>query len=173
MSAVVRVCVQERPYVLLAADIDQVGMENLGNDHDLRTPILVFPHHGGNVRAGATANDNIEFTKTICEAVEPQTVIFSLGRGRYETPRPEIVRTIRQFGAGVQIACTQLSEACAKALPNSDAFAHLSSLPARGHDKHMCCAGTIRIPLIGDIAPQQRAYEAFKHEHAKTALCHQ
>ncbi len=171
VSAVVMVCVQAQPYVLLMADIDQLGLESLFSDHDVRAPVLVFPHHGGNMRAGATSNDNVTFTRMICEAVEPEVVIFSMGRGRYDTPRPEIVRTIRECGGEIRIACTQLAEACAAALPDGAAFEHLNSLPARGRSRQMCCAGTIRIPLLGDIAPAQQAYDAFKRQHAKTALC--
>jgi competence protein ComEC len=138
---------------------------------DLRTPILVFPHHGGNVRSNASVEDNAAFTRRLCEAVQPGTVMFSLGRGRHQTPRPEIIRAVRDSGAGVRIACTQLSEACAEERPPADAFGHLAPLAARGHDYNQCCAGTLRIPLHGGIEPDADAHEAFKAEYAPTALC--
>lgn len=171
VSAVIRVLVDEKPQVLFASDIDVVGLENMLEDRDLRTPILVFPHHGGNVRSGTSAHANAEFTRRICQAVQPKTVMFSIGRGRHGTPRQEIIQAVREYGANVRIACTQLSEACAEAQPPADAFGHLTGLPARGADNQMCCAGTMRIPLTGEVEPGREAHEAFKAAHAETALC--
>jgi beta-lactamase superfamily II metal-dependent hydrolase len=173
MSAVIRVLVGEEPYVLLAADIDQVGLQNLVGEKDMRAAILVFPHHGGNVRPGATPGDNVEFTRLLLEAVQPETVVFSLGRGSYQTPRPEIIEAIREHGSEMKIACTQLSEACAQELPPDGAFDHLTDLLSRGKPKRTCCAGTIRIPLPGDLVPRLAPYEAFKAQYAETALCRQ
>lgn len=171
VSAVVRVFVADTPHVLLAADIDIIGLNSMLDGQDLKTPNLVFPHHGGNVRGGATAKDNTEFTRRICEAVQPETVIFSLGRGRHGTPRPEIMKAVREYGADVRIACTQLSKACAEARPPEGAFDHLTGLSARGAAYQMCCAGTMRIPLTGDITPDFDAHEAFKDQFAETAQC--
>jgi beta-lactamase superfamily II metal-dependent hydrolase len=171
VSAVVRVFVDEKPQVLLAADIDVSGLENMLDGQDLRTPILIFPHHGGNVRVSASAQDNAEFTRRICEVVQPETVMFSLGRGRHSTPRPEIMKAIREYGADVRIACTQLSEACAESRPPIGAFGHLTSLPARGAEYQMCCAGTMRIPLTSDIEPDFDAHETFKDAYAETPQC--
>jgi beta-lactamase superfamily II metal-dependent hydrolase len=171
VSAAVRVSVGNEPRVLLAADVDAVGLENMLDGQDLRSPILVFPHHGGNVRSGARSDDNTAFARRLCDAVEPKTVIFSLGRGRHRTPRPEIIEAVRQSGADVRIACTQLSEACADARPPADAFAHLTNLPARGRDSRACCAGTVRIALDGDLDPSPDLHEAFKMQYALTALC--
>jgi beta-lactamase superfamily II metal-dependent hydrolase len=171
VSAAVRVLVCGEPQVLLAADIDAVGLESMLDGQDLRTPILVFPHHGGNVRANASADDNAAFARALCEAVQPTTVIFSLGRGRHRTPRPEIIRAVRESGANVRIACTQLAEACAEERPPDEAFRHLTPFAARGRDYRNCCAGTMRIPLGAGVEPDVGAHEAFKVEHAPTALC--
>jgi beta-lactamase superfamily II metal-dependent hydrolase len=171
VSAAIRLFVDDKPRVLLAADIDTIGLDSMLDGRDLRTPILVFPHHGGNVRAGASPKENADFTRMLCEAVQPEAVLFSLGRGRYATPRPEIMKAVRDYGAGVRIACTQLSEACANVKPPASAFSHLTGLPARGADHQLCCAGTMRIPLTGEVAPGFAEHEAFKDGHAPTAQC--
>jgi beta-lactamase superfamily II metal-dependent hydrolase len=171
VSGVLRVLVDSAPHVLLAADIDRVGLENLLADQEINARILLFPHHGGNCRPGASADENKRFTQQLLEAVTPELVIFSLGRGRYETPRREIIEAVHEAGAEVKIACTQLSETCAADLPPSSAFGHLLGTVANGAASRACCAGTIRIPLVGEILPNQQAYEVFKEEYAESALC--
>jgi competence protein ComEC len=174
VSAAVRVLADDQPQVLLAGDIDAVGLDNMLDGQDLRSPILAFPHHGGNVGVRASPQDNEAFARRLFEAVQPHTVIFSLGRGRHRTPRPEIIRAVRESDANVRISCTQLSEACAEALPPAEAFTHLNDLAARGHHYRTCCAGTMRILLdgsLGSLDPGAAAHEAFKVQHAETALC--
>lgn len=108
-SVVVRLARDGQALVLLAGDIDDVGFEALLHDHSApRAPVLVYPHHGG--RSGATSE--IDFASKLCRAIVPSSVIFSIGRGKHDTPRPEIVETVRRELPGVRIACTQLSEHC-------------------------------------------------------------
>lgn len=172
VSAVVRISANGQPRVLLAADLDAVGLANVPSAVDLRAPVLVFPHHGGHAHAGGGTAANAVFATELCRRVEPQMVIFSLGRGRHRTPRPEIVRAIRASGAAVRIACTQLSEHCASANPPAAAFEHLTALRARGWETQSCCAGTLRIPLAGSpVVPDEAAHEAFKADWARNALC--
>jgi beta-lactamase superfamily II metal-dependent hydrolase len=171
VSAALRVVVDGQPHVLLAADIDEVGLANLLDGRDLRAPVLIFPHHGGNVGSGASPERNVGLAAALCQAVQPTTVLFSTGRGRHGTPRPEIIAAVRGSGAGVRVACTQLSTRCAVDLPPDEAFAHLTALPARGRESLMCCAGTMRIPLIADLEPSAEAHQAFVAAHAPTALC--
>jgi len=73
ISAVIRLSYHGKPVVLLPGDIDQVGLSNLLEDKtDIQAWLTVYPHHGG--KAG---NRNVKaFTKSFCEAVKPEIVIF-------------------------------------------------------------------------------------------------
>lgn len=110
ISAVIRLVVDGVPSVLFTGDLDQVGLDNLlAEKVGVAARVLVFPHHGG--KPGAK---NVEqFTKEVVEAVCPNTVIFSIGRGLHSTPRPEVIGALRKAMPNVAIACTQLSENCA------------------------------------------------------------
>ena len=168
MSAVLRLCVEAKPMVLFAADIDQVALDNILEDKvDLCAPIVVFPHHGG--RPGKS--DAIEFTRSFCKAVSPETVIFSIGRGMHGTPRPEIVAAVRSAVPHVRIVCTQLSEHCADAVPDEQPN-HLANVFARGRSTRKCCAGTILISIEhGEVIPANADHKAFIEISAPTALC--
>ena len=106
-SIVVRVAVDNEPAAVLAADIDAMGLFYLSNlGLNLHAPLLVFPHHGGNVGVRTDPSANAAFATTLLASVAPETVIFSTGRGRHGTPRPEIVAAIRAQVADIRIACT-------------------------------------------------------------------
>lgn len=170
MSAVVRVVSDSGAEALLAGDLDDIGLDNLLADHPApRARVLVFPHHGG--RPGRA--DPYRFAKRLCEAVQPEVVVFSIGRGRHATPQPEIVRGVLAAAPSVHIACTQLSEWCAAALPGSSP-GHLSDSPARGRPANACCAGTLRFMLgaaAPTYAPARSNHVAFVARDAPTALC--
>ena len=124
MSAVIRIWSGDVPRVLVAGDIDQVGLESLrANTPDIRADVLVFPHHGG--RPGRSDPD--AFTEALMKAVEAKLVVFSIGRGRYRTPRPEIVSAVLRASKEAHIACTQLSEHCAAELPTEAHRLHSAS----------------------------------------------
>lgn len=127
-SAVLLIKVSGERRALLAADLDDVGLELLiAEKLDLTAPILVFPHHGGRPGKG----DPAEFASRICDLVSPQQVVFSIGRGMHGTPRPEIVDAVRRRAGGAHLACTQLSKNCEPhATPGNET-----------------CAGTITIDL--------------------------
>ena len=168
ISAVVRLCANDRPVVLLAGDIDDVALENmLENEVDVNAPIVVFPHHGG--RPGTS--DARLFTRRLCEAVKPTTVIFSIGPGLYGTPRQDIVAEIQSVVPGVRIACTQLSEHCAASLPGEDP-SHLVAAHSRGREARRCCAGTliVRFP-DGAVTPSHYDHGQFIDAWASSALC--
>jgi beta-lactamase superfamily II metal-dependent hydrolase len=171
-SVVVRVLTPGGPVALLPGDVDDVGLSYLVEDsREISANILVFPHHGGNVKEGATAAENKAFADQVVQLVSPQTVIFSTGRGRHGTPRPEIVGAVRATAPDVRIACTQLSANCrAGTLPSSPS-PHLLPLHARGRGGNSCCAGTLRVDLFGDLSPAGTPYEAFKGQAAPNALC--
>lgn len=169
ISAVVRLSKEGHAFALLPGDLDQVGLANMMESAvSPAASLLVFPHHGG--KPGTA--DMGTFTRDICDAVSPRTVVFSIGRGKHATPRPEIVSTIRDRLPGVRIACTQLSMHCAEGLPTS-APTHLNRAFARGRERHQCCAGTLIIDLdnVHSIRPADTDHVAFIRNAAPTALC--
>jgi beta-lactamase superfamily II metal-dependent hydrolase len=126
--------------ILLAADMDAVGLqEAIEAETSLEANILVFPHHGG---LPGTA-DAEEFTDKLLQAVRPDTVVFSNGRGRHDNPRLEIVNVVRDRGC--TIACTQLSERC-QSQP-VDAQDYLEPLRASGRKMGLSCAGSMTFEL--------------------------
>lgn len=143
MSAVIRVSHPSARGVIFMGDIDGVGLQELLDDSpDLVASALVFPHHGG--RPGST--NMRTFAEAIATHVQPDVVVFSLGRGEHATPQPEIVDGVRGVCPSVHVACTQLSERCAAALPGI-AQPYLSSDAGRGHPVGAACAGTLNIEL--------------------------
>lgn len=139
-SAVIRVHVGGRPIALLAGDLTAAGFERIKSSGlEMRAPILVFPHHGG--KSGAA--DDRAFALQLCEAVQPEHVIFSHGRNSgHGTPRQDILDGVRRYSNSVRIACTQLSRRCH---PQSmiPLQRHLLSRPSAGFASDSCCAGTI------------------------------
>jgi len=170
MSAVVRIVVNGMPEALLPGDIDAVGLEHLlAECPEPRARVLVFPHHGGRPARA----DPEHFAARLCTIVQPDVVVFSIGRGKHATPLPEVVRGVRQARPSAHIACTQLSERCAASLPSSTPI-HLNDRPARGRLGNKCCAGTIELTLGGDASsytPTQADHRAFVEGEAPTALC--
>lgn len=169
MSVAVRIMTGDLPQVLFLGDLDEVGLENLLVESPRpKARVLVFPHHGG--LPGRT--DAFQFARRLCELVEPEMVIFSIGRGKHGTPHPEIVRGVLSASPQAHIACTQLSERCAGSLPPSPSH-HLNDRPARGRLKNSCCAGTIVVRLAKSIeyTPEASEHRAFVMTEAPTALC--
>jgi len=169
ISAVIRLSKDKNPIALLPGDLDEVGLTDLiGSGVNLNAPLVVFPHHGG--RAGST--NMTEFARKLCAQVSPKMVIFSNGRGQRGTPIPEVVEAIRQRVPFIRIACTQLSEHCAKSLPPS-LFTHLNNVFSAGRESNKCCAGTIVIALdsVDTIFPDYDAHQEFIKLAAPTALC--
>lgn len=169
-SAVFRLKRDGVPTMLFPGDLDDVGFENLlESGQDVRASVLVFPHHGG----AGTRGDVTGFAQRVCEAVSPDNVIFSIGRGKYATPRPEIVTAIRQLAPRARILCTQLSEHCASAVPAQDPT-HLTDKISQGRELRKCCAGTIVIRLghpEPGLLPVLDAHREFIAKMAPNALC--
>ena len=168
VSAVVRLWAGDMPRLLIAGDIDQVGLDNLlESNTDVTADVLLFPHHGGLPGRFSPS----EFTESLVAAVSAQLVVFSIGRGRYGTPRPEIVAAVLRNNQDAHIACTQLSEHCAAELPNGSSDIHHVS--SRGAATAACCAGTIEISLEPDksYTPARGAHLEFIRQNAPTALC--
>ncbi len=168
MSAVVRVWADDSPRLLLAGDIDEAGLAGLlGRSTGIRAHALVYPHHGGL----PGTSDPADFAESLATAVGAELVIFSIGRGRYGTPRPENVAAALRGAGGVHIACTQLSERCAADIPTVRSDLHAGI--ARGNHENVCCAGTIEISLEPKraYAPDRATHLAFIERNAPTALC--
>jgi len=169
LSAVIRISYDKQPIILFPGDLDSTGLEDL-LEHQLKceSSILVFPHHGGRAGSGSMTS----FVERICKAVNPKTIVFSIGRGVHGTPQPEVIETIRKVLPGVHILCTQLSEHCAPKVPSAIGT-HVSKKYARGHEHKRCCAGTIVITFGDSISllPQPDEHHEFIKINAPTSLC--
>jgi beta-lactamase superfamily II metal-dependent hydrolase len=171
VSAVLRLVVRGKSCILLPGDLDHVGLKSLiesGAEAD--APILVFPHHGGS--PGDT--DPALFASDLLALARPQNVIFSNGRGKYALPSPVIVDAVKQHGAMVRIACTQLAVACAEQPSIPPSQAHLARTYSKGKSTNRCCAGTIIVDLASDnfdLTPSRANHLAFIQINAPTAMC--
>lgn len=173
MSAVVLVEHAGENICLLAADSGYQSLENMIQEKaNMKAQLLVFPHHGGNVGG---ASDNKAFAKRLIAAVEPEVVIFSIGRGSHGTPRPEIVSGVREgmSGRSPYIACTQLSKHCAATAPKSG---RLLNKHSEGLVKEACCAGTVTWHLAKDglkifTDELNRTHNTFVVNEVPDALC--
>jgi beta-lactamase superfamily II metal-dependent hydrolase len=173
VSAVIRLVYKSRGVALLAGDIDQVGLDNLlTNRSEIKSDILVFPHHGGN--AGAVkGTENHEFTIKLCEQVKPNLVIFSTGRNKQPpNPREEIVKTLIDTLPDVHIMCTQLAKTCAPEVLVL-ASTHLNKLPSKGREANHCCGGTVVINFSETDTTYipSRGHRQFVNNNVSLALC--
>lgn len=169
-SAVIRLVKDGEPVAIFASDIDDVGLENLAESQvNAAAPVAVFPHHGAKPRR----TDMAAFARRFCQIVDPQNLIFSIGRGQFNTPRPEIVAAVREAVPDVRILCTQLSEHCASDVPSAEPT-HLTGKFSRGRQGRKCCAGTV-VMLLGtpplQLLPGLVAHSDFIRRVAPTALC--
>ena len=72
ISAVLRLSYENNPVVIFPSDIDDIGLDNLLEEHvDIKAWLAVFPHHGGNPGGGNVA----VFTTKFCEAVKPDVIV--------------------------------------------------------------------------------------------------
>ena len=143
LSVVVRLLQRGVPLALLPGDLDLIGIESLlAEAIDVKAPIVVFPHHGG--AAGSTDSDS--FVEVFCKATSPSVLIFSSARGRNKHPSPETIATVRAALPVCRIACTQLSEHCAKNTPELDPSPVLHSYSS-GRERRNCCAGSLTLDL--------------------------
>ena len=164
----IRVIYNGAPVALLTSDMDEIGLDEIvRGGKKVTAPILVFPHHGGNA-----GKDIVAFAEQLCNLVQPEQVLFSIGRGRYGTPIPDVIDQARRVNAKVKISCTQLSEHCATDVPATD-HTHISSVFANGRDKRRCCAGSITVSLSTTVTdfPMWKEHQEFISSFAPSALC--
>jgi beta-lactamase superfamily II metal-dependent hydrolase len=167
ISACIRISFDKQPVALLAGDMDEVSLnEAVLTKTDLSAPLLVFPHHGG---LPGSADPTV-FTNTLLNAVNPKSIIFSIGRGKHQNPRTEILAAIRERKSDVRIACTQLSKACAKDV--GDDHTHLGPIYSAGAASKSSCAGSIVIdPAPATIALPTLVRHAKFVANFPTAMC--
>ncbi len=169
-SAVVRLDNHKKPLITFWGDLDKVGLENIADSGmDLNVPIAVFPHHGG--KQGG--NEIVEFTSLFYELVKPESIIFSIGRGKYDTPQPDIIGTLLKKRHDISIYCTQISENCLPDLKNFPSD-HLVDKYSKGREFGSCCSGTILICIDGDeikISPDHDAYQDFIKNNLPLPIC--
>jgi beta-lactamase superfamily II metal-dependent hydrolase len=140
LSAVLRIDKGNGDGVLLAGDLDQVGLDcAIEAGADMSARVLVFPHHGGVPGTG----DARAFTMKLLSAVKPEVLFFSNGRGRHDNPRPEIIEKARELSCTV--ACSQLSERCNSQTIQAEAY--LEPIRAQGMAAGASCAGSITLNL--------------------------
>jgi beta-lactamase superfamily II metal-dependent hydrolase len=169
LSASFRVHWKGQPLVYIAGDIDQVAIDDLrANGANLTADILVYPHHGGKSGVG----DPRKFTESLCGRVMPKTVIFSIGRTKFENPRPEVVAEVKAHIKDVRISCTQLSVNCSEKIKYSD-FSHLADVYSRGKEDNFCCSGSFVIRLHEGFAevPERAKHLEFINRAAGSPLC--
>ena len=154
--------------VLFTGDMDEVGLNHLlATEQDLQADVLVFPHHGGNVGGSASADRNRHFAERLLAVVAPEVVIFSIGRTKYENPRPEIVRTVTADPSR-KVMCTQMSRHCMDESPSEEG--HLADVFADGRRSGDCCAGSIVLSGT-DVLPPVAAHTDFIRRRVPRALC--
>jgi beta-lactamase superfamily II metal-dependent hydrolase len=174
VSAVIRLVYKSRGAVLLAADIDRIGFDNLlENSPKIDADVLVFPHHGGNIGVGKE-QENREFTIELCQKIKPKLVLFSIGRGNHKNPKKEIVEAVMNELPNVHILCTQLSKNCSSEIQVSNTTTHLNSLPSKGKEANYCCGGTVIINLNETettYQPSSIKHFQFVQDNIASALC--
>lgn len=170
MSVVVRFLLKGSPVVLLPGDLDDIGLQNAIERHaDLHAPVVVFPHHGGHPGPNTDAEG---FVACFLEQVQPDVVIFSIGRGKHDTPHPDIAGAIRKHTPNARICCTEISEHCIETTPTMAGAFHLS-IAARGRERGHSCAGTLKInfgPPV-TVLPSNALHDDFIRAHVPDALC--
>jgi beta-lactamase superfamily II metal-dependent hydrolase len=169
MSTVLRFWTDDAPGVLLAGDLDSIGLDEILDEGPLPTvDVLVYPHHGG--RPGGA--DPGSFARRLTQAAGPNAVVFSVSRERAQLPRMDVVGAVVDVAPGAHVACTQLSQQCAAAVPDADQ-PHLSGLPGRALTSGGCCAGTLRFEFtdVGLSNAHSAAHQQWVGEHVDTPLC--
>jgi len=170
MSAVLQLVKGDESIAILPGDIEGRNIETWLNEHEsMQARMLLFPHHGGKLHPTKT----IELAEKLCEKIQPEFIVFSIGRGKYHLPNPDVIQKIREALPEVKIMCTQLSEHCAPKLPYKE-FRHRTNLPAAGEHTNSCCAGSIIIDLSRDeieVKPEMEELVGFINKVAPGAIC--
>ena len=162
-SVVVRLLKDGKPFLLLPGDIDEIGLQNLlgRNYGDISAEIAVFPTTAG----GPTSAGMENFAITFCRATKPEALIFSIGRGKYDTQKPEIVAAVRKerYGGPHSVHPIVQAPVMPVKVPRVEPT-HLSGKVSRGKESRKCCAGTVHITLAqkpSNVLPILNAHATF------------
>jgi hypothetical protein len=169
ISAVIKISHKGNSIALLTGDMDDVSLdEAIRKRKDMKAKILVFPHHGG--LPGEA--DPEKFTEKLMNAVQPETVIFSLGRTKFSNPHEIVLSSVIKCAPTVNIGCTQLSNKCAKSIPEVDRE-WVPELFSSGMKEKYCCAGTMEIPLHTSefSEPANSRFKEFVLRHVPDGMC--
>lgn len=170
ISGVILISRHENPIALLCGDMDRIGLDGIIESRvSAHARYLVFPHHGGN-----PGNDDISgFSKDVFQLTSPEVLIFSIGRGRYDTPNPIIIDIAKSQLPDITILCTQLSERCHSVMPLERSEFH-SNYSSRGYEESKCCAGTVVINLDqpADYLPENKKHQEYIANCVATPICH-
>ncbi|QZX82357.1 ComEC/Rec2 family competence protein [Metapseudomonas otitidis] len=167
-SIVVRVIFDGKAVALLTGDMDSIALAEIKRSGvDLKAPYLIFPHHGG--LPGTIESE--DFAEEIVSTVQPNSIIFSNGRGRHDNPRPEIVRAVKAKTPEVYIACTQLSKTCCEwPLDRADYQPRGYSAGSKNGE---FCVGSFEINLETGVASEEQltAHRTFVAGLPKALCC--
>lgn len=169
-SVVAQVRAGDVPVALVPGDLDELGLTHLiesGLRDRLQSRFLVLPHHGGHCGTPAATR---RMTSDLVQAVAPEAVFISNGRGGYGNPRAEVVQMVRDAAPGIKMACTQLSAVCSQ-LPALRTTAQVAY--SSGWTKGFSCAGTIRVRVAQDhsVSFDRAAHDRFVSSAVATHLC--
>lgn len=172
MSAVIRLLLDEIPCVLLAGDADGKAVRTaVDSDRAMRASVLVFPHHGGLVNGDSPE----EIGRLLSTEVDPELVLFSIARTRFNNPAPEVLKGVRAGAPRAHIACTQLSKLCQRGeLPAGRVESAEPAWPSRGRTSHSCCVGTVRVSVFeGSLVydPPINVHREFITLHVQSPQC--
>ncbi|MFJ8534644.1 ComEC/Rec2 family competence protein [Streptomyces sp. NPDC093591] len=171
MSVVLRVLLEGLPALLLPGDLDSAGLDQiLSRDKEVSAHVLVYPHHGGHSGGGPEES----FAKILCDAVSPDVVLFSMGRGVFRNPLPEVVGEITRSFPDTRVACTQLSENCHAGTVPEGERGYLLNRPAAGNTGNRSCAGTVRVAVADNrlvVEPAPLDHQRWIRQHVSAAMC--
>ncbi|MDP8225762.1 MAG: MBL fold metallo-hydrolase [Candidatus Lernaella stagnicola] len=168
LSGVLRLFYKEKPEFLFAADIDTIGLDDLTErGKNMQASVVVIPHHGG----GDSGGDAAKLTRRLCQEAQSETVVISHGRKKYNNPKENVIKAVKETLPGARIVCTQLSKSCAPELTNGE-NEHLSHVFAAGREGGMCCGGSVIFLLDPKgTVPSPEEHLAFVKCSAPSALC--
>lgn len=165
---------------LLTGDLEPVGWKYLRTrhpDHDLRSDVLKFPHHGG-----AWEYADVD---ALLDCVNPSTVIISVGSEGYEKythPNPHVFAALSKR-PHIRVLCTQATNQCQELVLNKrnavidQLKAHVNKNGNKliGSRRGCPCAGTVIVELSDEayvIQPEIRFHrESIINAHFEKRQC--
>jgi beta-lactamase superfamily II metal-dependent hydrolase len=109
MSAAIRISAGTGSSVLLGGDIEHDCLDGWKERSTQPNATLIFPHHGGL----PGTSDELEaelFAFELTQMVNPEFIVFSNHKTKFDNPRQEIVTAITKAKNSIQFACTQLPQ---------------------------------------------------------------